>query len=89
MKLLGLIAAIAIILLAYNRRLTPGKDSVDNAMDEFDKTVPAERAAPSAPASSSTASATTAPATSNIRRPIDRTRAVLERVKERNGDGEF
>src|SRR5215213_2444691 len=94
MKLLGLVVALAIILCAYNRRLTPGKDSVDSAMSEFDKTVPAER--PSNPTATTrptnaTAGATTAPspATSNLRRPIDRTRAVLEQVKQRNGEGEF
>jgi hypothetical protein len=94
MKLLGLVAALAIILCAYNRRFTPGKDSVDSAMSEFDKTVPAERSsnpqAPARPASATTAATTSpSPATSNLRRPIDRTRAVLEQVKQRNGEGEF
>ena len=94
MKLLGLVAALAIIVFAYNGRLTPGKDSVDNAMIEFDKTIPAER--PSNPqeplrTATATAPATTAasPPSSNLRRPIDRTRAVLEQVKQRNGEGEF
>ena len=89
MKLLGLIAVLAVIYYAYHQRLAPGKDSTASAMHEFDQTAPAagasrpQNAAPAQPAQSS------APATSNLRRPIDRTRAVLEQVKQRNGDGEF
>jgi hypothetical protein len=33
--------------------------------------------------------ATAAPAGTALKRPIDRTNAVLDQVKQRNGDGEF
>ena len=33
--------------------------------------------------------ATVAPASSALKRPIDRTNAVLDQVKQRNGNGEF
>ena len=92
MKLLGLVVVLAIILSAYNRRLTPGKESVDTAMKEFEQTVPAPSrpaAAAKTAAAPAQAAPTAAPTTSNLRRPIDRTRAVLEQVKARNGDGEF
>ena len=85
MKLLGLIAVVAVVFYMYQQRLEPGKDSVQAAMTEFEQT---------APAASQTKRATVStgapqPATSNLRRPIDRTRKVLEQVKRRNGDGEF
>ena len=90
MKFLGLVAVVAIVYFAYGKRLAPdGNQSVNNAMSEFEKTVPANTP-PAATSSSASAPATPAPqSSSNIRRPIDRTRAVLEQVKARNGDGAF
>jgi hypothetical protein len=93
MKLLSLVAVVAIVYFAYGKRLAPGNDSVGGAMQEFDKTVPAAKAnSPAKPHTAATSAArpqTAAPGTSNLRRPIDRTRAVLEQVKQRNGNGEF
>jgi hypothetical protein len=95
MKFLGLIVVVAIVYFAYGKRLAPdGNPSINNAMSEFEKTVPANTrpaatsgTGTSAPASSGNASQPQG--ASSVRRPIDRTRAVLEQVKSRNGDGEF
>ena len=84
MRLLSLVVVLGIIYYAYSRRITPGPNSVDTAMTEFSKTAPAT--ASSSPSSSSTSQ----PAPQgNLRRPIDRTRAVLDQVKQRNGSGDF
>ena len=92
MKFLGLVAVVAIVYFAYGKRLAPdGNRSVNNAMSAFEKTVPASTGT-AGTSTSSSAPAVSAPApqsTSSIRRPIDRTRAVLEQVKARNGDGAF
>jgi hypothetical protein len=90
MKFLGLIAVVAIVYFAYGKRLAPdGNPSVSNAMSEFEKTVPANTRTAGTSSSAPAVRAPQQQSTSNIRRPIDRTRAVLEQVKARNGDGEF
>ena len=82
MRLLSLVVVLGIIYYAYSRRIAPGPNSVNTAMTEYSQTVPASTAA----APSSTAQS--APS-GNLRRPIDRTRATLEQVKQRNGNGDF
>jgi hypothetical protein len=89
MRLLGIVVALGVVLYMYKQRLEPGKDSVDSAMVEFDKTAPAPSGTPAKTAAAPTSTQAPAPASSNLRRPVDRTRAVLEQVKQRNGDGEF
>jgi hypothetical protein len=94
MKFLSLVAVVAIVYFVYGKRLAPDNNqSVNHAMSEFDKTAPANAgstAASGAQASGAPTQTSAQPqSTSNIRRPIDRTRAVLEQVKARNGNGEF
>jgi hypothetical protein len=83
MRLLSLVVVMAIIYFAYSKRITPGKDSTSAAMQDFEQTAP--------PSTRPATAAAPAPAASNsnLRAPIDRTRAVLEQVKKRNGNGEF
>ena len=83
MRFLGLIAVLAIVYVLYSKRAQPGPDSTDKAMAEFAQTAPAGSAASNSPAPASGAS------TSNIRRPIDTTRQVLDRVKKQNSASEF
>ena len=85
MRLLSLVAVLAIIYYTYSKRVAPGPNSVDSAMTEFSQTAPA----PTASTPQTTPPQSSAPATSNLRRPIDTTRSVLEKVKKRNGNGEF
>ena len=85
MRLLSLVVVVAIIYYTYSKRVAPGPNSVDSAMTEYSQTVPA----PPASSPQVIAPQSSPPATSNLRRPIDTTRNVLERVKKRNGDGEF
>lgn len=89
MRLLAVVAVLAIVYYLYSQRMGGKSDSVNSAMDEYAKTVPA--ATQPAPGKQSTASKPAAPApqSSGIRRPIDTTRNVLEQVKKRNGDGDF
>ena len=90
MRFLGLIAVVAIVYFAYGKRLAPdGNQSVNNAMSEFDKTVPANSGNAGTSTSTPASSVPAPQSTSSVRRPIDRTRAVLEQVKARNGDGQF
>jgi hypothetical protein len=84
MRFLGLIAVLAIIYVTYTKRLATKPDSTSEAMKEYAQTAPPESApsqaaAPSAPA----------PSSSNLRRPIDTTRSVLEKVKQRNKDSDL
>jgi hypothetical protein len=84
MRFLGLIAVLAIIYYAYSKRLGPGPDRVEGAMQEYSQTAPAQSAN-----SSKSTTAKPAPATSNLRRPLDTTRNVLDQVKQRNGNHDF
>jgi hypothetical protein len=81
MKLVALLAAIAIIGFVFTRQSSPVA-SVERSVAE------ADAAAPPSPAPSPSP-APTAPATTALKRPIDRTHAALDAVKKRNGNGEF
>lgn len=76
MKYLAVLAVLAIVYLVLARQ-APVAD-VTEAMAQADAVPLAQGAREVAPA-----------ATSSAKRPIDRTNAVLQQVKERNGDGEF
>ena len=83
MRIVGLVVVLAIIYYAYSKRLGTSTDapkSVDSAMSEYQQTAGATAPKPSSarPAGES-----------SIKRPINTTRDVLEKVKQRNGDGEF
>ena len=83
MKYVGLLVVLVIILYAFKSRVT-APTGIEDANREVAATAPATptvapaAAPPQAPAPSS-----------NLRRPIDNTRSVLQKVKQRNGDGEF
>jgi hypothetical protein len=83
MKYVGLLVVLVIILYAFKTRVT-APNGIEEANREFAATAPATPA--SAPAGTP---AQAAPPSSNLRRPIDNTRSVLQKVKGRNGDGEF
>ncbi len=77
MKYLALLGALVVICLVLTRQSSPVA-GVQQSMAEADAIAP-----PSiAPAPSPTAGAA-------LKQPIDRTKAVLEQVKARNGEGEF
>lgn len=83
MRLVGLLVVVAIIGFFWSRR---GRNGSASEIDEILATpAPAGAAVSNASASNSQAQ----PASSGLRRPIDRTRSVLEKVKGRNGNGEF
>lgn len=86
MRFVAILVVLAIIYVAYSKRVKP-TSGVDEAMDEFHKTAPATPMAYSGAATPAPApAAANGQPSSGLRRPIDTTRAVLDRVKERNGD---
>jgi len=84
MRLIGLLFVVGIIGFVWSRR---GASVGSTSAEEELFATPAARPAL---VSSATTPATPAPRqSSSLRRPIDRTRSVLEQVKGRNGAGEF
>ena len=77
MKLLSLLAAIAIIGYVFTRQHSPVA-SVQEAVAQADLVAP--------PAPSPTP---TPPPSTALKQPFDRTHAALDAVKKRNGTGEF
>lgn len=77
MKYLGLLAAVVIIYFVLARE-TP--------VEQVKEAIVQSEAAPLLQGGPAPAPAT---AGSTLKRPLDRTQEVLDRVKERNGDGEF
>ena len=77
MKYLFLLAIIAIVyfVLARNTPVNSVKEAITQSEAAPLTTGPREPAAPAA--------------TSSLKAPLDRTHAVLEQVKQRNGAGEF
>ena len=77
MRFISLFVVIAIIYVAYSRRVQDGgpKSRVTEAMAEADKVMPLQPQPPAA-----------APQSNGLRAPMDRTRKVMELVKERNGE---
>ncbi len=85
MRFIALLIVVAIIYLAWSRR--GPVTSVDNAMKEADavaETAPARNPATVYPPKAKTAQpAQPAQPSSGLRRPIDRTRAVMDQVQQR------
>jgi len=84
MKLVSLLVGMAIVCLLVVKRAQPSQ--VAEAMREADAVVQ--------PVKSTSAASTPAGAAANtpstgLRAPLDRTRSVLNQVKQRNGNGEF
>ncbi len=77
MKYLFLLATVAIVyfVLARNTAVNSVKEAVIQSDPAPLTTGPREPAAPAA--------------TNSLKAPLDRTHAVLEQVKQRNGAGEF
>ena len=77
MKYLFLLAAVAVVyfVLARNSPVAAVQEAVTASEAAPLTTGPSEPAAPAA--------------TSSLKAPLDRTHAVLEQVKARNGAGEF
>jgi hypothetical protein len=84
MRFLALIIVIAIIYLVLKHH--GPTSSVPEAMREADAVT---QTTPAPTPASPTATAQPAQPTSGLRRPLDRTRNVLDQVKQRNGGGEF
>ena len=84
MRIVGLLLVVALAGFIWSRRgaVTGSSAEVDDLM-----ATPSPR--PGVVAAATPAKAPAPPATSGLRQPIDRTRSVLEKVKARNGDGEF
>lgn len=76
MKYVGLLVVLAIIyfILAREAPVEQVKEAIVQS-----EVVPLTQGGPPAPST----------AGSTLKRPIDRTHEVLDKVKERNGDGEF
>ncbi len=79
MRFAALIIVVAIIYVV-SVRWNPA-NSVDEAMKEAD--------AVTQPASAETTTQNGHRSSPSLREPMDRTRAVLKKVRQRNGDGEF
>jgi hypothetical protein len=85
MRFVALLVVVAIIYAVWSHRVRTG--SVTEAMKEADAVAaqPVAQATTIRPA----ASAQPASSPSGLRAPMDRTRAVLNQVRQRNGDGDF
>jgi hypothetical protein len=86
MRLAGLLLVVGIIGFLWTRRASPVGSS--SKLDDELFGTPTARPGLVAPGATPSKSQPQA-ASSGLRRPIDRTRSVLEQVKQRNGDGEF
>jgi hypothetical protein len=86
MRVVAILIVVAIVYLVLARR-SPVSTAVE-AMKESEAV--SLSSGPRPAAAPPTAPAPTAPAASSgLRAPIDRTHAVLDQVKQRNGAGEF
>jgi hypothetical protein len=77
MRFIAVLAVLAVIYLLLTRRSPV--ESAKEAAAQTEAIAPTPR--PAAPAA--------APAPTALRRPVARTRDVLDQVKQRNGAGEF
>jgi hypothetical protein len=82
MRLIALLLVVGIIGFFWSRRASNVRSSV-RAEEELLATPPAQQTQVSQRAIPAQ------PAHSGLRQPIDRTRSVLDKVKSRNGNGEF
>jgi hypothetical protein len=83
MRFVGLLVVLAIIYAVYTRWNSIGSRSYD-AISESESVVAKEPIANRSSATNPANGSTPTASTSGIRRPIDRTKAVLEQVKQRN-----
>ena len=76
MRYIGLLAALAIIYIAYTRSstVTSGETAITQNMDAANPTAPG--ASPS-------------PHTDALKAPLDRTRQVLDQVRKQKSDDQF
>jgi hypothetical protein len=81
MRLIGLLLVVGIIGFFWSRR-----NASVNSTTDVDEAMATPVAQPALVSSVSTPAPTES---SGLRRPIDRTRNVLDQVKSRNGAGEF
>jgi hypothetical protein len=86
MRLVGLLLVVGIIGFFWSRR--GGRVSPVSEIDEELMATPKPIPGMVSPSSTPVTAAPQA-ASSGLRRPIDHTRSVLEKVKGRNGDEEF
>ena len=86
MRIVGLLAVVAVIGFAYSRRVKTHDSNAElnEVMSAAATPVPVALVAGATPAP-----AVPSQPSSGLRRPIDTTRQVLDKVKARNGDGEF
>jgi hypothetical protein len=82
MKFIALLLGMAIICVLVVKRAQPSQ--VAEAMREADAVVQPVSNAPTTPLPAAANRNTT-----GLRAPLDRTRSVLDQVKQRNGNGEF
>lgn len=87
MRYVAILAVVAIVYFVLVRRSPVAEVKEAVAQTEVQPLTQGPKPA-AAPAAGQTAAAP-APASSGIRRPIDRTHAVLNQVKGRNGGGDF
>jgi hypothetical protein len=80
MKFLFLLGAVVVIYVVFVR---------EPPVEPVKEVVPQTHAAQPAPVASAPRDPVAAAVTSGIRRPIDRTHAVMDQVRGRNGAGEF
>ncbi len=78
MRIVAIVVVLAIVYYIYGRNgdKTSLQNRVAEAQAEAAKVMPAPQAAQPPP-------------TNSLRAPMDRTRQVLDQVKQRNGKGEF
>ncbi len=79
MRIVAIVVVLAIVYYIYGRAgdKTSPQNRVAEAQAEAAQVMPAPQAAQPPPP------------TNSLRAPMDRTRQVLEQVKQRNGNGEF
>jgi len=83
MRIVAIVVVLAIVYYIYGRNgdKTSLQNRVAEAQDEAAKVMPAPQA--------TQPQAAQPPPTNSLRAPMDRTRQVLDQVKQRNGKGEF
>ena len=83
MRIVGIVVVLAIVYYIYGRNgdKTSLQNRVAEAQAEAAQVMPAPQSA-QPPAAQP-------PPTNSLRAPMDRTRQVLDQVKQRNGKGEF
>ena len=83
MKYVFLLATVAVIYFFWARQVPVTPVVAEITQQEAAPLTTGPRGGPA------TATATPAERTNSLKRPIDRTREVLNQVKQRNGAGEF